>query len=95
MKLHVMLEMGPPPADKRPQEKPEPVSSIEDDVKEAIECIESGHDSHVEWKMLNGVYKELRKREDQKKNKRVANLIKMIEPILSKYGLHGVAEEEK
>lgn len=66
-------------------------TGIEDDVREAIECIESGHDSVIEWKMINKLYKELR---SMKKTPRVDNLIKMIEPVMSKYGLHGVSEEK-
>lgn len=87
MKLNILLEMEAP-KEKYPVEKS---NSIEDDVKEAIECIESGYDSVVEWKMINRLYKELR---SMKKNPRIENLIQMIEPVMSKYGLHGVSEEK-
>jgi hypothetical protein len=51
--------------------------------------IESGHDSYVEWKLLNKLAKELRVRKDQKSK----NLMEMIDPVLQKYGMHGVSEE--
>lgn len=90
MKLQILLDVEPSmPKEKYPVEARD--TSIEEDVKEAIECIESGHDSVVEWKMINKLYKELR---TMKKSTRVKNLIDMIEPVMSKYGLHGVSEEK-
>jgi hypothetical protein len=90
MKVQILLDMEPSmPKEKYPV--PANETSIEDDVREAIDCIESGHDSVVEWKMINRLYKELR---DMKKTPRVTNLIAMIEPVMAKYGLHGVSEEK-
>jgi hypothetical protein len=63
--------------------------SIEEEVREAIDLIESGHDSYMEWKLLNKLAKELRTRKDA----RSKNLMEMIDPVLQKYGLHGVSEE--
>lgn len=83
-----MLDMPPPEAGK--SEYPtEPEISIEEEVREAIEKIDSGHDSYVEWKLLNKLAKELRSRKDA----RSKNLLEMIDPVLQKYGLHGVSEE--
>ena len=62
---------------------------IEDQVRDAIECIESGRNSSVEWIMLNKLYAELRKR---KPTPRIKNLIQMIEPVLAKYGYHKVSK---
>lgn len=89
MKLQVLIDMPDPEMSRKYPEIPE--SSIEDDVREAIECIESGHNSIVEWKMINKLHKELR---SMKKSPRVTNLLNMIEPVMSKYGLHGVEEEK-
>lgn len=90
MKVQIMLEMDPPaPGKSKYSEKPS--SSIEDEVRKAIELIDSGHDSYVEWKMLNKLARELRTRKD----KRSKNLMEMIDPVLSKYGMHGVSEKEK
>ena len=88
MKISIVLE-APPPAKKYPVEARK--TPLEDTIRECIECIESGHDSVVEWKTLNRLYKELRSR---KTTPRVRNLIKMIEPTLAKYGLFGVSEEK-
>lgn len=89
MKLQIMLDVGPP-AEQYKGPAPEQKPPVEDRIRQAIECIESGHDSYTEWKLINKIYKELRKR---KPSARVKSLIEMIEPVLSKYGLHGVDEE--
>lgn len=86
MQIKIMLDMPPPEVDKTKRDEE---SSIEDDVREAIEKIDSGHDSYVEWKLLNKLAKELRSRKDA----RSKNLMEMIDPVLQKYGLHGVSEE--
>lgn len=87
-----MLSMDPPnPA--KSKEQPQPVdklASIEEEVKNAIEMIDSGHDSHVEWRLLNKLHRELCKRKDP----RSKNLMKMIQPVMDKYGMHGVSEKE-
>ena len=88
MKIQIMLQTEPPAPNKNKSiEKPD--TSIEDEVKEAIEMIDSGHDSYVEWKLLNKLAKELRPRKDA----RSKNLMSMIDPVLQKYGIHGVSEE--
>lgn len=90
LQIKLMVDMGPP-QEKYPVEA-EDQKTVEEEVRECIECIESGFDSHVEWKTLNGLYRELRK---LPKSPRVTNLIDMIEPVMSKYGQHGVAEKDK
>lgn len=89
MKLHVLIDVPDPKASSKYSEVPK--SSIEDDVRQAIDCIESGYDSVVEWKMINKLHKELK---TMKKTARIKNLLDMIEPVMSKYGLHGVEEEK-
>lgn len=91
MKLTILIEGAPPaphPGTSKDQAPAAP--TIEQKVRDALECIESGHDSVVEWKMINGLYAVLRKR---KKTARVKNLLEMIEPTLSRYGLCGTSEE--
>jgi Ca2+-binding EF-hand superfamily protein len=87
MKVQIMLAMEPPKPSKEMVEAKGP--SIEEEVRQAIEMIDSGHDSYVEWKLLNKLAKELRNRKDA----RSKNLMEMIDPVLSKYGMHGVSEE--
>lgn len=90
MKLQIMLDMEPPAKEKSAAyPSRDEQTSVEDEVKQAIEMIDSGHDSYVEWKLLNKLAKELRTRKDA----RSKNLMKMIDPVLQKYGLHGVSEE--
>lgn len=79
-----------------PEKKPEPEKksdvpikeSIEDQVHNMLELIDSSHDSHVEWLTINRLYESLKK---CKQTPRVDNLIKLIEPRLAKYGYHKVA----
>jgi hypothetical protein len=88
MQLKIMLKMDPPSAGKcgYPQREE---SSVEEEIRKAIELIESGHDSCVEWKLLNKLARELRSRKDP----RSKNLMSMIDPVLQKYGMHGVEEK--
>lgn len=84
MKIQILLDMGAP-KESLPPEPAKP--TMEQEVREAIQCIESGHDSTVEWKFINKLYKELR---GMKPTDRISNLIAMMEPTMSKYGLHGL-----
>lgn len=88
MKLSISLQM--------PEETREEYSrcrtSIEDTVARALQLVDSGHESRVEWLMLSKLYTSLQKK---KKTDRVTNLIKMIEPVLRKYGYYGVATNEQ
>lgn len=88
MQIKIMLDMPTPEAGKSKYPTKDE-KSVEEEVKEAIEKIDSGHESYVEWKLLNKLAKELRSRKDA----RSKNLMEMIDPVLSKYGMHGVSEE--
>lgn len=92
MKISIMLDM-PVPTTKGKDfaEKKDPMLSVEEEVRAAIEAIESGHDSAVEWKTLNKFCRTLRNRKDS----RSVALLKMIEPVMSKYGMHGVSEGDQ
>lgn len=89
MKIKMMLELDPPSSEKTKQSVVDEGPTVEEQVRQAIEMIDSGHDSYVEWKLLNKLAKELRSRKDA----RSKNLMEMIDPVLQKYGLHGVSEE--
>lgn len=89
MKIKMMLELDPPSSEKTKQSVVDEGPTVEEQVRQAIEMIDSGHDSYVEWKLLNKLAKELRSRNDA----RSKNLMEMIDPVLQKYGLHGVSEE--
>lgn len=90
MKLQIMLAMEPPSKEKTQDcACADDLPTIEDEVREAIEMIDSGHDSYVEWKLLNKLARELRPRKDA----RSKNLMEMIDPVLQKYGMHGVEEK--
>lgn len=89
MKLSIAIDMGMPEKSTKPAiSKP----SIEDDVREALDCIQSGHDSLVEWKMINKLYKQLR---EMKPSTRITNLINMMEPVMAKYGIHGTPAKDE
>lgn len=76
-----------------PQEtsEAESVPSVEDKVRSALDLIDSGYHSNVQWLTVNKLYKQLQ--DMPKKSKRVQNLIDMIEPVLAKYGYHGVSSK--
>jgi len=84
MRLHLMLDLPPPTPEKitRPVAKQ---CTVEDDIRALIEVVESDRESLVEWKSLQGFYKQLA---SMKQTPRVQNLRKMIKPVLSKYGYH-------
>lgn len=85
--IRIMLEVTPPPAEKTSKAKP--AMSVEDKVRHALELIDSGYRSDVQWQMIMKLYKSLR---TKKQTPRVRNLIKMIEPVLAKFGYHGVSK---
>lgn len=70
-----------PPPVKRPP--------LEDQVREALELIESGNESRMEWILLNKIHACLKKK--KKLSPRGKNIVKMIEPVLAHYGYHGVS----
>lgn len=91
--IKVMLEMPIPEPkpliiEKASAKEPsEPKESVEDKVKAALECIDSGYDSNVEWSMINRLYRDLKAL--KKPNDRAKNLVNMIEPVLAKFGYFG------
>lgn len=89
MRLHLMLEL-PPPVPQKQESEPTRMS-LEDKVRDALELIDSGYESRVEWLMINKLYHELCKR---KPTPRVQNLKKMIKPVLAKFGYHDVTTEK-
>jgi hypothetical protein len=88
--VRVMLEVGIPTVSPAEREEVKPLS-IEDRVRDAIDMIDSGRHSSVQWIMLNKVYKSLSPRRG--KSRRIDNLLNMIEPVMAKYGYHKVSSE--
>lgn len=80
----IRLESGGVPSKSEPVEK----IPLETRVRDMIDCIESGHESAVEWITINKIYKHLEGRTDKK----AKAILDMIQPIMSKYGQHGVAK---
>jgi hypothetical protein len=85
MKISIMLETPPPEAGKCRYPVRDSEKSVEQEVREALELIDSGHESAVEWKMINRLARELRKQ----KTPRAKRLLDMIDPVLMKYGIMG------
>lgn len=81
MKISIHVEM-PKPGSSEPYDRHK---SVEEEVKHCIDMIESGHDSIIEWKTINRLAAELR----GKKSPRARDILKMIDPVLAKYGIHG------
>lgn len=91
--IKVMLEIGLPPSPMPQKEKaPDcPKAPVEEQVREAIELIDSGFDSEVEWLMLNRLYDSICKL--KKPTPRAMNVKKMIEPVLARFGYHKVTSK--
>ena len=93
IKLMPELPMPAPAPAPAVQKKPEtPKVPLEDKVREALECIDSGYESGVEWAMINRLYSDLKKL--KKPSDRAENLMRMIEPVLAKFGYHGVTSKK-
>lgn len=90
--IKVLLEVGMP-APGQIEKKPEIQKiPVEDQVREALECIDSGHDSAVEWSMINRLYRDLKSL--KKPNDRARNLMNMIQPVLEKFGYFEVTNRK-
>lgn len=84
IKISVSLAM---PTEKSKYPQP---PSAEQQIREALDLIDTGCESYVEWKMINKAYKQLLTLPRNEKNQ---NLINMIEPVLAKFGYHRVSAE--
>lgn len=82
MKLTIALQM---PEQRQPMQPEECKPSVEEQVRDCLDLIDSGHESAVEWNMIRRLYRELQSRE---RSPRIENLMQMIEPVLSKFGYH-------
>lgn len=79
--IKVLIELGPSERDNPPE------MSIEEQVRDYIECIKTyGGDHAKEWSYLRSLYADLAKA--PKQTSRITNLRRMIEPILTEYGVH-------
>jgi hypothetical protein len=79
-RIKLMIEVGMPQEYKKPACEP---LSIEDEIRDSINLINSYQDSSIEWRAIRGLYDRLCK---MKQTPRVKNLKNMIKPVLAKYG---------
>jgi hypothetical protein len=87
-----MLDMGTPEPGKC---KDSPMSrklTIEERVRSACELIDSNHESRKDWELIRKLNNYLMRKD--KLTKREQNILKMIQPIIEKYGQHSVAGVE-
>lgn len=80
VKIQVLTDTPPPPVQQRPQ------VTVEDRVRDALDCIDSGYESPVEWRMVVRLFDYLLGK--GKRSPREQNLVDMIQPILAKYGYY-------
>jgi hypothetical protein len=80
-KISLLLHVGIPTGEPK-QKKP----NIEDQVRACIQRIDDGTGDEVDFLLLRRLKCDLMKRD--KKNPRVANLLKMIEPTLRRFGYY-------
>lgn len=85
MKIQIMLDTGAPKELRKPEPEVCPKRPIEDEIRDSLELIDSGHDSAIEFRAIQGLYKQLC---ELKQTERIQNLRNMIRPVLSKYGYH-------
>lgn len=86
MRLNLLIELPPPPpVELRPQ------ISVEDRVRDALNCIDSGHESPVEWRMVSRLFSYLQ--EKAQRSRREQNILDMIQPVLAKYGYYESADQ--
>jgi dUTPase len=84
MSVRILVEVAPPQPEKTGKSCG---MSVEDKVRHALQLIDSGYRSDVEWSMINRLYKSLLR---APKNERTQSLIEMIKPVLAKFGYHEV-----
>lgn len=85
--IRIMVDMSVPEPRKEYTDKACKLP-VEDQVRDALENVLSGHESHRDWIMLNKLYAYIKSKKSP--NKRMQNIIKMIEPVLAKFGYHKV-----
>jgi len=78
-KIRVEVEVAPP---RRECTKHK---SIEQRVRELLEDIDSGHPSAQQWEQVRRLFNKLACK--PKLSKRAENLLRMMEPIIEKYGM--------
>jgi len=81
IKVSILVKDTPSPEKTKASRK-----CIEDQVRERIEHIDNGCASHVDFLILKRLQESLKQRKE--KNDRVKNLIKMIEPVMGKFGYY-------
>lgn len=87
IKLAISLEMPSAQSEKKYEDCKRP--PMEDRIRECLENILSDRDSHEDWILVNKVYKALC--EKKKLSPRGKNIVKMIKPVLAKFGYHQIA----
>lgn len=93
-KIEILISLGTPePTPEKSKPKKLPEVPIEERVREALQCIDSGKASHVEWIMINKLYKSICGM--RKPSSRALNIANMIEPVLEKFGFFGTVSDEK
>lgn len=89
-RVSIVLEMAMPApgstsAPGQAEEKKPAKRSIEDEVRDSLDLINSGYESKIEFRALRKLYDDLCK---MKQTDRIKNLRAMIKPTLSKFGYH-------
>ena len=88
----LVIKLQLPDPGSKPAQQEEPGRSPEEEVQDMLHLVEADKDSSVEWKALMSLYSELAR---GKKTPRIINIMKMIHPVLSKYGYHCAAPSSK
>lgn len=81
MKLSINIEMPNYQEDKKTKRNG---PTLEEKVRECLECIESNEDSMQEWEFIRRLNNKLMSK--PKKGQRTRKLLEMMNPVISKYG---------
>lgn len=77
-KIQIIIDSVPPPEETKPKGP-----SVEEQLADAIELIQSGHESVEEWELVRRVNNALMKKKHL--SSREENILKMLQPTIKKY----------
>lgn len=89
MKITINLEM---PQTDSPYKSQVPALTPQERVRDALEEIMSGRESRREWSLVSKIYRDLVAKRNL--NETEQNIKQMIEPVMAKFGYHGVSSEK-
>lgn len=88
-KITILIDSVPSPEKTKKSAGP----SVEERVQDALELINSGHESRAEWEFIRRVNNYLMKKSQL--NSREKNVLAMIQPCIKKHGMQSGSHIEQ